>query len=68
MVEEVIPFTPNFTRESLLMRLLTSKLWMKQNGELSRVETSFNIERDKPTLTIIVSTSGDNDSSRHEEK
>lgn len=32
MIEKVIPLTTNFTRETLLGRLQSTKMWMRQSG------------------------------------
>ena len=59
MIEEVIPCTPIFTKGTILGRLQTSELWMKQNEEFPRVEAVFSVQRDIRTLTRSASTSGD---------
>lgn len=59
MIEQVISCTPNFTREIFFARLQTSEMWIKQNRELPRVESSFSIQRDRPTLTRSATTIGD---------
>lgn len=59
MIGQFIPCKPNFTKETLLGRLQSYELWMKQNEEFSRFETTFSVQRDIPTLTRSVITSGD---------
>ena len=46
----MIPYTKNFTKETLLDRLEVVEFDLKQSGELEKVETTFSTFDIKPTL------------------
>jgi hypothetical protein len=59
MIEQVILCTFDFTRETLLGRLQSDEMWIRQSGEFPRFEFSFSAPSVKPMLTRSVSISGD---------
>lgn len=59
MIEKVIPYTKNFSRETLLGRLEATKISLKQFGDLPRVETTFSAPSVWTTLSRSAKTNGD---------
>ena len=51
MIQLMIPYTTNFTKETLLGRLEATEFDLKQYGELTKVETTFSALNIKPGLT-----------------
>ena len=58
MIEKVIPCTKKFSKETLLGRLEATKVNLKKNGDLPKIETTFNTLSMRPSLSRSVSTSG----------
>ena len=50
MIQLMIPYTTNFTKETLLGRLEAAEFDLKQSGELAKVETTFSALSVKPSL------------------
>ena len=59
MIEQVIPCTPKFSRETLLGRLKATKMNLRLSGELPRMETAFSALSIRPTLSRSTSVNGD---------
>ena len=58
-IEEIIPISPNFTKETLLGKLQAFEQRLKLEQGQIRIETTFNVQKDRAKLTRRVSTSGD---------
>lgn len=70
MIEQVIPCTINFTRETLLGRLEVSEMNLRLSRDLPRMETAFSALSVHPTFSRSISVSGDyasSNRSRNEE-
>ena len=63
VIEQVIPCTKKFSKETLLGRLEATKVNLKKNGDLPKIETTFNTLSMRPSLSRSVSTSGNYDRS-----
>ena len=50
MIQLTIPYTKNFTKETLLGRLEVVELDLKQSGELAKVETTSSAFSVRPSL------------------
>ena len=59
MIEQVIPCTMNFTRETILGRLEVEEMNLRLSGDLPRMETIFSALSVCPTFSRSISMSGD---------
>ena len=59
MIQPMIPYTENFTKETLLGRLEAIEFDLKQFGELAKVETTFSALSIRPSLEKSTSAQGD---------
>ena len=57
MIEQVIPCTEKFSKETLVGRLEAVEVNQKQNGDFLKIEIAFNTLSMRPSLSRSVSTS-----------
>ena len=50
MIQLMIPCTANFTKETFFGRLEAAEFYLKQSGELAKVETTFSALNIQPGL------------------
>ena len=55
----MIPYTKNFTKETLLGRLEVIEFDLKESRELAKVETAFGVLSVRPSLVGSTSVRGD---------